>query len=127
MTGQAHALQRCHFDESLLSSNGSWTDNVSNAKGEANEIAFSDKDSDKGYTTHTPVCPTTLFNYNRNSVSCPMEKDEVSILDRIWRGSHDITFLTRFVACHFAGDWNSYLPFAHWADSQLLEKPSSPI
>jgi hypothetical protein len=113
VTGQAHALQCHHFDESLLSSNGSWMDDVSNAEGEANEIAFSDKDSDKGYTTHTPVRPTTLFNDNKIPVSCPMEKDEVSILDGIWPGSHNITFLTHFVACHFTGDWNIYLPFAH--------------
>ena len=104
MTGQARALQRPKFDESLLSSNGSWIDNDSNAKRDANEIAFSNKDGDKGHAIHTPVHPTTLFNDNRIPVSRLMERDEVSILDGIWLGSHEITLLTHFVAFHFAGD-----------------------
>jgi hypothetical protein len=124
VTGQAHALQCHEFNESLLPSNGSWTEHVSDTEGDANENTSSNKDGDKGQTPHTHVCPTTLFNNNRNPGSHPMERDEVSLLDRIWLGS---TLLTRFVACHFAGDWNRYLPFAHWADSQLLEYPSSSI
>jgi hypothetical protein len=92
-------------------------DDVSDAKGDANENTFSNKDGDKGQTPHAPVCPTTLFNDNRNPVSHPMERAKVSILDGIWPGSHNITLLTRFVACHFAGDWNNYLLFAHWVDS----------
>jgi hypothetical protein len=104
VTIQARALQGCKFDKSLLSSNGSLTDDVSNTKGDANEITFSDKDGDKGHTTHTPVRPTTLFNDNRIPVSRLMERDEVSILDGIWLGSHEITLLTHFVAFHFAGD-----------------------
>jgi hypothetical protein len=110
-----------------LSSNSSWTDNVSDAEGGANENTFSDEDGDKGQTSHTPVCPTILFNDSRNPVSHQMEKDKVSVLDGIWLGCHNITLLTRFVACHFAGDWNSYLTFAHWVDPQLLEYPSSSI
>ncbi len=102
-------------------------DNVSDAEGEANENTSSNEDGDEGQTPHTPVCPTTLFNGDRNPGSCLMEKDEASILDKIWPGSHRITLLTHFAACHFAGDWNSYLLFAHWAYSQLLEYPSSSI
>jgi hypothetical protein len=121
VTSQARTLQHCKLDESLLSSNGSWMDNVSDAEGDANEDTSSNKGGDEGQTPHTPVCPTTLFNDNRNPDSLLMERDEVSILDRIWTGSHNIILLTRFVVCHFAGDWNSYLPFANWADSQSLE------
>jgi hypothetical protein len=117
-------LQRRKFDDSLLSSNSSWTDNDSDAKGDANEIAFSNEDGDKGHAILSPVCPTTLFNDNRIPVSCQMERDEAPILDGNWPGSHNITLLTRLVACHLAGDWNSYLLFAHWADSQLLGNPS---
>jgi hypothetical protein len=127
VTSQALALQRCKFDDSLLPSNSSWMDNDSNVKGNANEIAFSNKEDDEGHATLTPVCPTTLFNNNRIPVSCQMERDVASILDRIWPGSHNITILTCFVACHFAGDWNSYLPFAHWMDCQSLKNPSSSI
>jgi hypothetical protein len=96
-------------------------------RGGANENTFSDKDGDEGQTPHSSVCPTTLFNDKRNPVSHPKERDKVSIIDGIWTGSHNITLLTHFVACHFAGDWNSYLPFAHWEDSQLPEYPSSSI
>jgi hypothetical protein len=127
VTGQARALQQCKFDDSLLSSNGSWTDNDSDAKGDANEIAFSDEGGDKRHAFLTPVCPTTPFNNNRISVSHQMERDKVSILDGNWPGSHNITLLTHFVACHFTGDWNSYLLFVYWADSQLLENLSSSI
>jgi hypothetical protein len=119
VTGQARTLQHCKFNKSLLSSNCSWTDNVSDAKGDANKNTSSNKDSDRRLTSHTPVCPTTLFSDDRNPCSCWMERDKVSILDRIWPGSHNNTLLTRVVACHFAGDWNSYLLFAHWG-SQLL-------
>jgi hypothetical protein len=118
VTGQAGAMQRRKFDDSLLSSNGSWTDNDSNAKGGANEIDFTDKDGDKGHAILTPVCPATLFTDNRIPVSCQMERDKALIFDGIWPQSHNITLLTRFVACHLAGDWNSFLPFAHWAHSQ---------
>jgi hypothetical protein len=112
--GQAHTVQWRKFDDSLLSSNGSWTNDDSNTKGDANEIAFSNEDGEKGYAILTPVCPTTLFNDNRiPPVSCQMERDKVSILDGIWPGSHNITLLTSFVACHFTVDWNNYLPFTH--------------
>jgi hypothetical protein len=67
---QACALQYHKFDEYLLSSNSSWTDNASDAKGVANEIAFSDDDGDEGHNTHTPACLTTLFNHNMIPVSC---------------------------------------------------------
>ncbi len=127
MTHQARALQHRKFDESLSSSNGSWTGDVSDAEGNENEIAFSNKDGDKGHSTHSPVRPTALFNNSRNPVSHPMERDEVSILNGIWPGSHNITLLIHFAACHFTGNWNSYLPFPHWADSQALESPSSYI
>jgi hypothetical protein len=79
-------------------------DNVSDAKGDANENTSSDKDGDKGQTPHTPVCPTTLFNDNRNPGSRLMERDEVSILDGTWPGSHNITLLIPFVSCHCTGD-----------------------
>jgi hypothetical protein len=93
----------------------------------ANENNSIDEDGNEGHATLTPVCPATLFINNRTPVSFQMEGNEASILNGIWPGSHNITLLTRFVACHFAGDWNSYLPFTHWADSQLLENPSSNI
>ncbi len=56
---------------------------VSDADRDANANTFRDKDGDKGQTPHTPVCPTTQFNDNRNPVSHPMERDKVSILGRI--------------------------------------------
>jgi hypothetical protein len=48
VTGQAQTLQRHEFNESLLSSNSSWKDNVSDAEGGANENTFSNEDGDKG-------------------------------------------------------------------------------
>ncbi len=127
VTGQVQALQRRKFDDSFLSYNSSWTDNDSNAEGDADEIAFSDENGDKGHATLPPVCSTTLFNNNRIPASCQMERDVASIPNGIWPGSHNITLLTHSVVCHFAGDWNSYLPFTHGADSQLLENPPSAI
>jgi hypothetical protein len=102
-------------------------DDDSNARRDTKEADSTNKDGNKGHATLTPVCPTTLFNDNRIPVSCQMERNKASILDGIWRGSHNIILLTRFVACHFVGDWNSHLPFAHWVDTQLLENPSSAI
>ncbi len=127
VTGLACALHCCEFNESLVSSKGSWMDYVSDAEGDVNENTFSNKDGDEGQTTHTPVCPTTLFNNNRNHISHLMGRGKVSILNGIWPGCYNITLLTHFVACHLAGDWNSYLPFAHWVDTQSLEYPSSSI
>jgi hypothetical protein len=100
VTGQAHAMQWCKFDNSLLSSNGSWTDNDSDAKGDAIEINY----GDEGHAILTPVCPTTLFTDNRIPVSHQMKRDKALILNGIWPGSHNITLLTRFGVCHFAGD-----------------------
>jgi hypothetical protein len=81
--GQPPALQRRKINESLLSSNGSWTDDDCYAEGDANVIAFINKDSEEGHAIYTPVHPTTLFNNNRIPVSCLMERDEVSILNGI--------------------------------------------
>jgi hypothetical protein len=132
VTGQARAMQRHKPDDSLLSSNGSWMEDDSNVKGDTKEIYSTNNNGNECCATAfhkalTPVCPTTLFSNNRNSVSCQMERNKASILDGIWLGSHDITLLTCFVACHFAGYWTSYLPFATWADTQSLENPSSTI
>jgi hypothetical protein len=125
VTGQAQALQRRKYDDYLLSFNVSWTDDDSDAKGDANEIACSNKDGDEGHAILTPVYSTNLFKDNRILVSCQMERDKASILDGDWPGPHNITLLTRHVVCHFTGYWNSYLPFAHLADSQSLDNPSS--
>ncbi len=121
VTSQAEALQQCECNESLLFYNGSWMDDDSDAEGCVNEIAFSNKDDDKGPATLLPVCPTTLLNDVKIPVSHQMERDAASISNGIWPGSHNIILLTRFVACYPAGDWNSYLFFAQGADSKSLE------
>jgi hypothetical protein len=83
LANQVRALQWRRFDDFFLSFNGSWMDNDSDAEGDANEIAFSNKDGDKVNATLTPVCPTTLFNNKRTPVSHLMERDATSILDGI--------------------------------------------
>jgi hypothetical protein len=125
-------MQWCKLDNFLLSSNGSWTDNDSNAKGDTKEINFTNDNCNESHTTAsnktlTPIYPTTLFSDNRNSVSHLIERNKASILNGILPGAHNITLLTWFVACHFTGNWTCYLPFAQWADTQSLENPSSTI
>jgi hypothetical protein len=39
-------MQRCNLDDSLSSSNGSWMDDDSNAKGDTNEIDSTIEDGD---------------------------------------------------------------------------------
>jgi hypothetical protein len=102
-------------------------DDDSDAEGGANKIAFSNKDNDKGPATLLPVHPTTPFNDNRIPVSHWMERDAASISDGIWPGSHNIILLTCFIACHHAGDWNSYLFFTQGVDSQLPKSSLSSI
>ncbi len=75
----------------------------------------------------TLVKPMTLFGEKRTPIACQVNNKEAAILDRIWPGSHDVVLVIRFVLCHFAGDWTTYLPFAHWADSQSLDYPNSYI
>jgi hypothetical protein len=96
-------LQRCDCDDSLLFYNGSWMDDDSDAEGDANEIAFSFENNDKGPATLLPVCPTTLFDNNGIPVSHRMERDAASISNGIWPGSNNIILLTCYVMCHPAG------------------------
>ncbi len=75
----------------------------------------------------SPVQPMTLCGKKGSSRVCPPDRKEANILDKIWLGSHNVTLLTRFVLCHFSGDWSVYLPFAHLADSWSLEHPDLEI
>jgi hypothetical protein len=71
------------------------------------------------------ICLTTLFEGDGSNYHC--ELIESNIIDGIWPGNHDITLLTRFVDCHFDGDWNGYLYFGQWAEEQRLAVPSVSI
>jgi hypothetical protein len=112
------------LDDSYSSS--LWTNNVNNGNmspGSDNKSASSDANP---FLSPPSVKPTTLFgNHGPNSLQT--DKEETDILDGIWPGSHNVTLLTRFVTCHFSGDWSAYLPFAHWADSKSLGHPSTSI
>jgi hypothetical protein len=41
-----------------------------------------------------------------------LDQEEWDILDGIWLGVSDSSLLTRFIACHFAGDVEAYVPFS---------------
>jgi hypothetical protein len=53
-----------------------------------------------------------------------LDQEERDILDGIWPGVSDSSLLTCFIACHFAGDVEAYIPFSRWADSCTLADPS---
>ncbi len=75
----------------------------------------------------SPIQPTTLCGKKEPFRACLPDREEADILDKIWPGSHNITLLTRFFLCHFAGDWSAYLLFAHRVHSQSQEHQDSEI
>jgi hypothetical protein len=77
--------------------------------------------------TQWPMKPTTLVGETTTSQINLSSREEAAILDRIWPGSCNITFLTRFVVVRLSGDWTAYLQFAHWADTQSMEHPDLAI
>jgi hypothetical protein len=52
-----------------------------------------------------------------------LDQEEQDILDGIWPGVSNSFLLTCFIACHFAGDVEVYVPFSWWADSCALADP----
>jgi hypothetical protein len=52
-----------------------------------------------------------------------LNQEEWIILDGIWLGVSDSSLLTCFIACHFAGDLEAYVPFSQWVDSRALADP----
>jgi hypothetical protein len=123
LASKAHVMPKHTFNNS--SSNGSWTDNDDNddVSLEANINApFFDTKSASGCSPPlspplSPVQPTIICGKKGPYRACLSDREEVDILDVIWPGSHNVTLLTHFVSCHFAGDWSAYLLFAHWVDS----------
>jgi hypothetical protein len=107
-------------------SSGLWTNNVDN--GNMSQGSNSKSASPDANPSSSPpaVKLISLFE-DHGSNSYQTNKKETDILDGIWPGSHNATLLTRFMTCHFSGDWSVYLPFAHWADSKSLGHPSTSI
>jgi hypothetical protein len=50
----------------------------------------------------------------------PLATGNDTVLVGVWPGSHS-PHLPNFFACHFQGDWESYLPFGVWADDCEME------
>ncbi len=44
-----------------------------------------------------------------------------------WLGTGDPSAISQFVALHFWGNWQAYIPFAVWADSRTLEDPDGAV
>ena len=47
------------------------------------------------------------------------------MLDGIWPGRDDTMAVQRYVTMHFSDDWNTYLYFAQWGDSQIAANPKT--
>ena len=47
------------------------------------------------------------------------------MLDGIWPGRDDTMAVQRYVTMHFTDDWNTYLYFAQWGDSQIAANPKT--
>ncbi len=133
-TSKVYAMPKDTFKDS--SSNGSWIDDNDDdhmsLEFNHDVLPFGTKSLAAGWSPPlspplSPVEPMTLYGKKGSSRVCPSYRKEANILDRIWPGSHNITFFTHFVFCHFAGDWSAYLLFAHWVDSRLLEHQDSEI
>jgi hypothetical protein len=75
----------------------------------------------------TLVDLVTLFGSQQSARTLLPTKEETDILDGVWPGLHDVTLLTRFVSCHFDGDWLAYSRFLHWADVRSLDWPGAEI
>jgi hypothetical protein len=67
---------------------------------------FSEIEAEKEVSTLVDL--VTLFGTQQSAVTSLPTKEETDILDGVWPGSHDVTLLTRFVSCHFNGDWSAY-------------------
>jgi hypothetical protein len=117
--GKAYSQPQETLDASL--SSGLWTNDV-------DDVNMS-LESDTSVSRSSPctIKLTTLFGTKRSTSTPWCNKEEADILDGFWPGSHNITWLTHFVLCHFAGDWSAYLHFPHWVDAQSLEQPGSEI
>jgi hypothetical protein len=117
--GKAYSRPKETLDASL--SSGSWTNNVDNV-----DMSLK-SNTTVGRSSPRTIKPTTLFGTER-PISTPWSnREEADILDGFWPRSHNITRLTHFVSCHFAGDWSAYSNFSHCADAQSLEQSGSEI
>jgi hypothetical protein len=83
--------------------------------------------NDKSTTTSTNLTPSGNRSPPATLRMGGIEVSHNAIEDGIWPGSQNVSLLTHFVSCHFSGDWMAYLPFVHWADTQLMEHPDSKI
>ncbi len=52
------------------------------------------------------------------------DQEETDIVDGTWPGVLDSSLLTHFIAYHFAGDAEAYLPFSCWANSHTHGDPN---
>jgi hypothetical protein len=117
--GKAYSWPKETLDASYFS--GLWTNNV-------DDVNMSlESDTLVGSSSPCTVKLTTLFGMERFASTPWSNREEADILDGLWLGSHNITWLTHLVSCHFAGDWLAYLHFLHWVDTQSLERPGSEI
>ncbi len=60
-------------------------------------------------------------------VSDQFDQEEDGIIEGIFPGNLDLSLISRFVAHHFAGVWDEYVPFNQWADDKALQDPDTPI
>ncbi len=61
------------------------------------------------------------------AVSDQFDQEEDRIIEGIFPGNLDLSLISQFVAHHFAGVWDEYVPFNQWADVKALQDPDTPI
>jgi hypothetical protein len=61
------------------------------------------------------------------AVSDQFNQEEDVIIEGIFPGNLDLSLISQFVAHHFAGVWEEYVPFNQWADDKALQDPDAPI
>jgi hypothetical protein len=60
------------------------------------------------------------------AVSDQFDREEDGIIEGIFPGNLDLSLISRFVAHHFAGVWDEYVPFNQWADDKAFQDPDTP-
>ncbi len=61
------------------------------------------------------------------AVSDQFDREEDGIIEGIFPGNFDLSLISQFVAHHFAGVWDEYVPFNQWADDKALQDMDTPI
>ncbi len=61
------------------------------------------------------------------AVSDQFDREEDGIIEGIFPGNLDLSLISRFVAHHFAGVWDEYVPFNQWAHDKAFQDPDTPI